>query len=354
MRVALFNLGAEQPGRLLLIIHHLAVDGVSWRILLSDLQTAYQQLERGEAIHLPPKTTSFKQWAERLRQYAHSAALQQDLEYWIAEPRLQIAPLPVDFPRGSNTMAQARTVSVSLSVEETQALLQEVPAVYQTQINDVLLTALVKAFEHWTGQRSLLIELEGHGREEIFNDVNLSRAVGWFTALFPVLLELGETSSLGEALKSIKEQLRSIPQRGIGYGLLRYLSTEVAKAQLQALPQAKITFNYLGQSDQVFSQSSLFAPAQESSGPARSPRGNRSSLIEINGIVAGGQLRLNWTYSKAIHRQVTIESLAQSFLEALRELITHCLSPNAGGYTPSDFPQMQFSQEELDELLGEL
>lgn len=186
MRVALFNLGAEQPGRLLLIIHHLAVDGVSWRILLSDLQTAYQQLERGEAIHLPPKTTSFKQWAERLRQYAHSAALQQDLEYWIAEPRLQIAPLPVDFPRGSNTMAQARTVSVSLSVEETQALLQEVPAVYQTQINDVLLTALVKAFEHWTGQRSLLIELEGHGREEIFNDVNLSRAVGWFTALFPV------------------------------------------------------------------------------------------------------------------------------------------------------------------------
>lgn len=217
------------------------------------------------------------------------------------------------------------------------------PAAYQTQINDVLLTALVKAFEQWTDQRSLLIELEGHGREDIFDDVNLSRTVGWFTTLFPVLLELGEDSEPGEALKSIKEQLRSIPQRGIGYGLLQhYLSGEAAKSQLQALPQAEIRFNYLGQSDQVFSQSSLFAPARESSGPVRGPLDNRSSLIEINGIVARGQLRLDWTYSKAIHRQVTIESLAESFVEALRELITHCLSLDARGYTPSDFPQMQF------------
>jgi non-ribosomal peptide synthetase component F/aryl carrier-like protein len=146
VRVILFDLGASKPSRLLIIIHHLAVDGVSWRILLEDLQIAYQQLSQGKAIQLPPKTTSFKHWAERLQEYAQSAALQQELNYWLAESRQQIVHLPIDFPGGNNTVAEACTVSVTLSREETQALLQEVPAAYQTQINEVLLAVLMQAF----------------------------------------------------------------------------------------------------------------------------------------------------------------------------------------------------------------
>jgi len=398
VRVALFNLGDSQ--RLLIVIHHLAVDGVSWRILLEDLQTAYEQLSRGEAIALPSKTTSFKHWAERLREYAQSEAVRQEQDYWLAQAQTSVPRLPVDYAGGDNTqyysdkadltppapllykgmgesdspllardvlgerypsqycdntVASERTVSVELSVEETQALLQEVPAAYQTQINDILLTALAQSFARWTGERSLLVELEGHGREDIFNDVNLSRTVGWFTTHFPVLLDIGEASNPGEALKAVKEQLRRIPNRGIGYSVLRYLNeNRELTEQLQALPQPEVKFNYLGQFDQVLSESSLFAPADESCGQERSLRGSRNRLLVINGLIVSGQLRLDWKYSDNIHRRSTIESLSESFVEALRSLITHCQSPEAGGYTPSDFPQMQFSPKELDELLVEL
>lgn len=342
VRVALFETGASKPSRLLFVIHHLAVDGVSWRILLEDFQTAYQQLSQGEAIEVPPKTTSFKHWAHRLQEYALVSALQQELDYWFAVSRQQVSRLPVDFPGGDNTEASARNISIALSVAETQALLQKVPAAYQTRIDEVLLTALAQAFVQWTKTKSLLVDLEGHGREEIFDDVDLSRTVGWFTTIFPVLLNLGESSNPGAALKAIEAQLRSIPNRGIGYGVLRYLTSDKAiVSKLQALPQAEVIFNYLGQSDQVFSSSSLFAPADGDIGPTHSLRGTRRHLLDINAIVAGGQLRVNWTYSGAVHRQETIASLAEGFLEALRSLIAHCLkSPlvdiPTGVYKPSE------------------
>ena len=152
LRVVLFDLGPFIPNRLLLVIHHLAIDTVSWTILLEDLWTGYLQLMRGETIELPPKTTSFKYWAQRLTEHAQSTALQHEMAYWLAVSSTRGVILPTDHPGGSNTAASARTVSVSLSVEETQALLHEVPKAYQTQINDVLLTALVQAFAEWTGE----------------------------------------------------------------------------------------------------------------------------------------------------------------------------------------------------------
>ncbi|MBE9170521.1 amino acid adenylation domain-containing protein [Pleurocapsales cyanobacterium LEGE 06147] len=320
MRVAYFDLGADQPGRLLLIIHHLAVDGVSWRILLEDIQTIYQQLSQGQAIQLPAKTTSFQHWAKRLTEYAQSQAVQKELDYWLNMSRQQAPHLPVEFSEGENTFATANTVSVTLSQEETQTLLQAIPAAYQTQINEVLLTALVQAVGQWTGTHSLLVDLEGHGREEIFDDVDLSRTVGWFTTIFPVLLDIGESASPGDALKAIKEQIRSIPNRGVGYGILRYLNGEKVTSW-QHRPQAEIRFNYLGQIDQVFQESSLFVLAQESQGATRSLRGSRSYLLDINGIVVESQLRLDWIYSEAIHQRTTIKKLAESFGEALRSLL---------------------------------
>lgn len=352
VRVALFYLGAHQSSRLLIVIHHLAVDGVSWRVLLEDLQTAYQQLSDQQSVKLPPKTTSFKHWAEQLVQYAQSENLKQEQSFWLTQLQKSIARLPVDFLGGSNTVAQARTVTVTLTQADTQALLQDVPAAYSTQINDVLLTALVQAFADWTGKASLLVELEGHGREDILDDVDISRTVGWFTAVFPVLLELNGTSDRGQALKTVKEQLRQIPNRGIGYGLLRYLNSGEIAASLRNLPQAEVSFNYLGQFDQSFAESSLFELAKEPSGSCHSLQDSRSHLFEIDGMITDGQLQMVWTYSEALHRRTTVEHLAQSFIEKLQSLIHHCQSADAGGYTPSDFPLVQLSQDELDAVFA--
>jgi non-ribosomal peptide synthase protein (TIGR01720 family) len=352
LRVVLFQLGPQRPGRLLWVVHHLAVDGVSWRVLLEDFQRAYGQLSRGEALGLPSKTTAFKAWAERLGAYGQSAAVRAELDYWRGVAR-EVAPLPRDYlaDPAANTVGSTAQVAVALSEERTQALLQEVPPVYRTQINDVLLTALVQSFARWTGEHTLLLDLEGHGREELFEEVDLARTVGWFTTLFPVRLELGAESP-GEALKSVKEQLRGIPQRGIGYGVLRYGHPKAeVRAALQALPQAELSFNYLGQLDQALSGSLFFRPAQESSGPPHSPRGQRPHLLEVNGFVVGGRLQLAWTYSQQVHRRATVERLAQGFLEALGALIAHCQSPEAGGFTPSDFPGATLNQENLNKFI---
>jgi non-ribosomal peptide synthase protein (TIGR01720 family) len=355
LRAALFDFGAQKPSRLLVVIHHLAVDVVSWRILLGDLQTAYQQLSRGESVQLAPKTTSFKRWSEQLREYARSEALEGELDYWLSPSWTRISSLPVNYPEGANTVVSARTVSVSLSAAETVALLQEVPKAYNTQTDDVLLTALGQTLSRWTGRQSHLVAIEGNGRDLVLEGVDLSRTVGWFTTICPVLLDSGDSSSSGDALRSIKEQLRRRPNQGFGYGLLRYLKGDAAIAErLRALPQPEVSFVYLGQLDQELSASSPFKLVLEASGPARSPRGSRSHLLEIVALVAEGCLRVDWSYSEQVHRRVAIEGLAQSFLEALRSLIVHCQSPEAGGFTPSDFPDIDLSQQELDELLRKI
>ncbi|MEA5621859.1 non-ribosomal peptide synthetase [Nostoc sp. UHCC 0251] len=352
VRLALFDLGSQQNNRLLIIIHHLAIDGVSWRILLSDLQTAIEKLQQHQVIRLPAKTTSFKQWSERLQEYANTKTLHSQLDFWCSELRKRVSSLPVDYVRGLNTVATSKTLSVFVDETETQALLQEVPAKYHTQINDVLLTALAKTFAEWTGEKTLLVNLEGHGREDIFTDIDLSRTVGWFTTVFPVLLNL-ENGAIGDDLKAIKEQLRSISNRGFDYGVLRYLSNDTAK-NLAAMPQAEVCFNYLGQFDQVLQESSLFKLASESSGVTRSLLGSRRHLFDINGFVTGSCLQLNWTYSTAIYKEETVSSIAQNFVQALREIISHCQSPDAGGYTPSDFSKAKVSQKDLDFLLAKI
>ncbi len=240
-------------------------------------------------------------------------------------------------------------------VDQTQVLLQQVLQAYNAQINDVLLTALVQAFSAWTRNRSLLVALKSHGREKIFNDVELSRTVGWFTSVFPVLLDLGKSSHPGEALKAVKEQIRSLPNRGMGYGIIRYLSKDAEKPELlRSLPQPEIIFNDFGQVDQTFSKLSLFKFVQESSGLASSLRNKRSALLEINPFVVNSQLQLNLTYSEQIHRRSTIERLAQEFVKALQALITHWQSSEVKSYTPSDFPEANLNQKDLDQFLAKL
>ncbi|MCP4663921.1 MAG: non-ribosomal peptide synthetase, partial [bacterium] len=181
----------------------------------------------------------------------------------------------------------------------------------------------------------LLVSLEGHGREELDEKLDLSRTVGWFTSIFPVLLERFDDP--GDLLKAVKERLRAIPGGGVGYGMLRYLNEETA-GRLRELEPPRVLFNYLGQLDVALPPTSALRPAVESAGSTITREGLRRYLLEINGGVADGCLRLTWTYSENLHHRTTIEDWAERFLAALRTLIRHCLSPEAGGYTPSDFP----------------
>jgi non-ribosomal peptide synthase protein (TIGR01720 family) len=355
IRVALFDRGAQRNSYLFIVVHHLAVDGVSWRILLEDLQTLYRQLSSGEKPSLPAKTTSFKSWAERLTGHARSGGLRDELPYWFATVENSTARLPLDYVGGTNTAASARTLSVSLNVDETRTLLQVMPAAYRTQINEVLLTALVRALAPWTGSQSLLVDLEGHGREEILEGVDLSRTVGWFTTIFPVVLDCGAAQTAVDALRSVKEQLRAIPKRGIGYGLLRYAGHDAAGAErLAALPQAEVRFNYLGQVDRALLDSSMFTVAAQPTGPAQSPKAGRTYLLNVIGTVTGGELRLEWTYNENIHREETIARLAHSYIDELRELIAQSRTGDKASYSPSDFPQAKLSQEDLNKVLARL
>ncbi|HQA67127.1 MAG TPA: amino acid adenylation domain-containing protein [Aggregatilineales bacterium] len=355
LRVAYFDAGPERSGRLLFVVHHLAVDGVSWRVLLEDFQTAYEQGRLVEAIVLPPKTTSFKQWAERLVDYAQTETVRAEAQYWLDLGAEVGAALPVDHETDTPIEVEMQTLTVEFDRAETEALLRDVPGAYGTEINEALLTALVLAAHRQHGLNSLLIDLEGHGREDLFEDVDLSRTVGWFTTVYPVRLEIPGDGDIGESLKAVKEQVRRVPGRGIGYGLLRYLSEDDRlRQQLAALPQARVSFNYLGQFDQLLAEKPLFSLAAESAGPPRSPQGEVAHVLSIDGGIYGGRLRLDWSYSTTAFEYETIRRLTEAYAAALRDIISHCQSGAAVGYTPSDFPDVDLSQEEIDALLLEI
>jgi amino acid adenylation domain-containing protein/non-ribosomal peptide synthase protein (TIGR01720 family) len=347
IRAALVDL-PDASQRLLLVIHHLVVDGVSWRILLEDLQTAYQQLSAGTPLRLPAKTTAFKDWGERLQGYARSAGLEAELDYWREQLAEAPTDLPLDNPDGQLQNRFERSVDTRLDAERTRQLLQQAPAVYRTQVNDLLLTALARVLCEWTASDSALVQLEGHGREDLFDDLDLSRTVGWFTSMFPV--RLTPQASLEASIKGIKEQLRSIPNKGIGFGLLRYLGSDAAQAALSGVSQPKVTFNYLGQFDNNFDEGALWVPATEDKGAGQDEQAPMSNWLTIDGRVYQGQLSLTWTYSGDVFEEATINGLAHAYEVALGELIDHCLNHPSGGLTPSDVPLAGLSQAHLDSL----
>ena len=313
-------------------------------MLVEDLETAYRQAARGLSVSLPPKTTSFQEWARRLTRHAGHAgseALARELDHWRETAQVSVPRLPVDFPSsGGDLTGDEDAVSFDLSAEETRDLLQTVPSTYHSRIDDALLSALVRALSGWTGSPRLRIDLEGHGREPLSGDIgdvddlDVSRTVGWFTSLYPVVLEAGDADP-GDALVSVKERLRAVPGRGIGYGLLRYLGG--AGEALGAAPPAEILFNYLGQAGTASGESSLFLASVTGTGPNRSLRGRRTHALSITGLVTDGRLRITWTYGSRTHRRETAERLAAAYAGALRELIQHSRESEEEVFTPSDF-----------------
>ncbi|MDQ7733304.1 amino acid adenylation domain-containing protein [Halomonas sp. SpR1] len=344
-RAIWMELGGERGGRLLLVAHHLVVDGVSWRVILDDLQTAYTQLSAGKTIDLPPATTSLDEWTHALADYATSEALAEQRPYWESLVKEPEPSLPAQNLQGSNTVADTASLVGSLSTEATSQLLGPVHKAYRTQVDDLLLTALSSALCQWAERDSVLIELEGHGREDLFDGVDLSRSVGWFTSLYPVRLTPGNAEP-ATSLKAIKEQLRQVPEKGLGYGVLRYLKEEPALVG-GAYPQ--VTFNYLGQFDRSLQGDAAWQLAKENAGQSRAPQSERRTWIEVMAWVQEGQLRFDWHYSREIHSEAAMHALQASFQAQLEALIEHCDS-GVRGATPSDFPLAGLSQAQLDGL----
>jgi non-ribosomal peptide synthase protein (TIGR01720 family) len=313
IKAVLFEGGNEQQ-RILIVIHHLVVDGVSWRILIEDLEHVYRQLSRDEVFSLPSKTHSYQQWAQALKEYATSQVLEEERPYW-QQIEEHTEALPTDFNEGPSIGSATSTIRVSLTEEETANLLQRVPKAYRTEINDILLTALVLALGDWTKKYYLTLSLEGHGREDIIKDIDLSQTIGWFTSLFPVHLRIENPSQIGEAIKGIKETLRQIPHKGIGYGILEYLTP---KSRSFSLIHPSLSFNYLGQWDNTIRQDSLLSYAQESAGNSVSEKNERSHLLDINGDIREGRLQVFWSYSTNHYHAKTIEKISHAFLQRLQ------------------------------------
>ncbi|MCP6760243.1 MAG: SDR family NAD(P)-dependent oxidoreductase [Fischerella sp. CENA71] len=358
VNVAFIELRSQQNNYLLITIHHLLVDAVSWQILLEDLQTVYQQLSQSEAIQLSDQTASFQQWTQSIQEYAQTSEMVHEQDYWLAKSQIPFHSLPVDYSANENIVANSDIVSVSLDKTATQALIKNVNKAYNTEIIYILLTALIQTFAKWTGEQQLWVDVEDNGRDIVFKnskDISFSRTVGLFTTCFPVILDITEACDLGNALIAVKEYLRKIPNKGIGYDILRYISNNPEiNSKLKSCPQPQVNFNYLGNFDPVISQSSLFNYTDQSIKLSQSTNKNRFYLLEINGIIVQKQLQLNWIYNTAVHRRETIETLAASYIEVIRSIIAHCQSLSAEKYTPSDFPRANLNQQDLDKFLAKI
>jgi len=353
---ALFVDAQGRPAQLFLALHHLIVDGVSWRILAGDLAQACAQLAAGQPVDLPPVATSFSRWSHSLVSHAQTEPLRAELAHW----RTLVGAagsLPRDFPSddAARRVAAVEMLNVELDADATAALLRDATAAYRLRADELLLAALAATLADWTGRPATVVSLENHGREDLGDAHDLSRTVGWFTSLFPVRLDCPAGTDAGTLLTATKENVRRIPRHGVGFGLLKYLCDDVAvRQEMAALPQPELCFNYLGQVDHTLGADAPFGWVDAATGPGSSEKGHRAHLIDLNAIVVGGRLRVTWIYSGRAHRADTIARQAGNFLEQVRRLLAHCAAPDAGGPTPSDFTHVRLEADELDALLDDL
>ncbi|QWI16769.1 amino acid adenylation domain-containing protein [Bacillus wiedmannii] len=350
MRIVYFEDNLTGNDRIFWVIHHLVVDGVSWRILLEDLQTVYNQMKQGQEVRLPAKSTSFKEWSERLQTYIDSGISKEVQDYWNEQVEKETMKIPMDYPIQKTTEESIDQVTGTLGIEETHELLHEVPVTHKTRIDEVLLTALGQAIVDCTNQQTVSIHLEGHGREEVIEGIDLSRTVGWFTSIYPVHLNFQGTQTPIEGLKAVKEQLRRIPNRGVDYGILRYLNKGLLPFYQQ---KPSISFNYLGQFDQVFSRESLFMQETGFTFLDHAPDSKPSHLINVIGMVKDEKLHFVWLYSREQFSKLKIQLIADGMLRHLRQLINKPTTESA--FTVSDFADAEdLTEESLSKVLLKL
>jgi non-ribosomal peptide synthase protein (TIGR01720 family) len=362
MQAVWFDLGPHRHGRLLFALHHLVVDGVSWRILLADLADAWR------TGRLPPSGTSFRRFSRVLSKEASRPGRMAELPLW-SRMLSPADPLPLDRPLAAgDTAATLRDLTISLPPDWTEPLLTTVPAAVNGNVNDVLLTALALGVARWRGiaGRSVLVELEGHGREEL-SGVDLARSVGWFTSAYPIRLDPGIVDRadleegcdrLGDALKRIKEQLRGVPDHGLGYGLLRYLNPDTSTL-LSELP-APISFNYLGRfamADPPGTDWAMVADAPPLNG-AIHPDTPTVRPLEIVAVAHdardGPTLRVTFTWPDGVLTEKSVRQLADEWCAALDGLTRYSTRHGIGGVTPSDLTLTSLTQSEIDAFEDEL
>ncbi|MFD9004256.1 amino acid adenylation domain-containing protein [Streptomyces sp. NPDC059582] len=356
-------------GRLLVVLHHLVVDGVSWRILMSDLAEAWQQISSGRTPELPAVGTSARRWASALHSEALSPGRETELAYW--RDLLEAFDPPLGrraFDPAVDVMSTLDTVRVQLPAEVTEAVLSTLPAAFKSTGTDVLLAALALAVQRWRGtERSMLVRLEGHGREEdVVPGADLSRTVGWFTSMYPARIDaagadladvLAGGPAAGTAIKRVKEQLRQIPDKGMGYGLLRYLNPESA-GQLAEYPAPQIGFNYLGRISDTDVPEHLRAqgwgPAPWSAEliPAPDPDLPALSALEVNSVVTdsadGARLQAVFMFPTGVLSREQTGELAALWVQVLHGMAAHAARPQIGGLTPSDAPLVTVRQDEIE------
>ncbi|MCH2195467.1 non-ribosomal peptide synthetase [Kordia sp.] len=328
---------SEAANRVFIVAHHLVIDGVSWRIIADDLTANLQKVTKGEAVSIGEKTTSFRQWQEHLVDYANSDRLQEEFAYWKAiTEKIEALPQDTAFD-GKTTYQEVGAYSVQLSQELTTSLLRESNQAFSTEINDLLLAALAMSFAKWTNRDNLVIGLEGHGREELFEDVDITETVGWFTSLYPVLLENFQ-DDIEATIVQAKENLKAIPNKGIGYGALRYLAADESKRESLQANIEQVVFNYLGQAGQGNSETAtLFNFTNEGKGEDIHPQNEYDGRITINSVISNGSLSLRWNYDTNRFAEESIATVAENYINALETIINYCKSITKTVATPADY-----------------
>ena len=346
VKLCLFR--TSKGDHMLIVIHHLVVDGVSWRIIFEDFAFCYIQALENKEIVLPQKTDSYKEWAGKIKEYVQGRKIEEEREYWEKVCSYKTVPLPKDNEAKSNRMKDNVSHIVSLTEEDTSKLLKQVNKAYNTEINDILLAALGLTIKEWTSEENVFLCVEGHGREDIIEEININRTVGWFTSAYPIILHMGTSNSSSCQIKEVKESLRNIPNKGIGYGILRYISED--NVSLRIKPE--ICFNYLGQFDQDIDRTVFSA-----TGVLGLPRGiypsaetERIYTLDITGIVIDGKMAFVFDYNMHEYKQETINELTQNYLKNILKLIEHCEKKENEELTPSDVGYSGMSLEDFGNI----
>jgi non-ribosomal peptide synthase protein (TIGR01720 family) len=321
-----FYLGRRKPGRLLLVLPRLAVDPASWRILLEDILTAYQQISQRERITLLPRTATPQQWMLHVSELARSEAVKQEAAYWLDQSRMPVASASGSQRSGARSAPDRswETLSTSLDLDMTRALLQEFLPRHSASVSDVLLAALVHSYALQTGTASVLLSLEGNGRETGADHMDFSRAVGRFSYRFPVRFEvdaLKDPGGPGRTLERTRRRLAEVPRKGIGYGLLRHLSGDENTAEtLRACPEPWVSFNYLGSADQLVPPASPFVVAGELS-EVTAHDGHYPCAMNLRASLVAARLHLEWVFDIRAGERLTVEDLARRFVNTLQALL---------------------------------
>jgi non-ribosomal peptide synthase protein (TIGR01720 family) len=330
VRTALFGMEPGKVNFLHIATQYMSQDINSLPIMLDDLDAAYRNLEAGKPVEMPRKTTSAKQWAERLAQRALPGGMpQQELDYWLAQAPHNPPRFPMDHEIGPNTWVATRFQPMELDLEETRILLQQVPRFLGVQIDAVLVTAVLSAFESWVGTRSLPIHLLGHGREALYDDMDLTRTVGWFNTIYPVLLDMGPDPDPVASARELNRQLRRIPHGGTGFGILRYLSSDPdVVAHMNKALEPQVFFNYLGPDNTK--ELGRLSKVDMFGGYHQDRHTRRFCPITIGAYVIQDKMLIKWEHNTNLHKVETVKALAQRCGDVLRWFVNDYRTRGAG------------------------